>query len=58
MDIYQYTCDMGTKLIKASNYESAYRAALKEVGTCGGLRNVHLATESEIDWYKAMGGNI
>ncbi len=54
--LYIYDCDRGQGAVYAPNKDAAEKAARRETGTFDQARNVRLATQSDIEWRKAMGG--
>lgn len=55
--LYVTDSDFGMGMVAAKNINEAKAKAIKEIGTYA-FRSVHKAAESEIAWYKGMGGII
>jgi len=58
MNYYYAVTRLGCGVRKAANLEAAYQVFLREAGTCSGVSCLHLATDEEIAWVRAMGGFV
>lgn len=58
MKNYYFEIDGNCGIRIADSIEDAKSRIRNEVGTMHNIRNVHEASESELNWVKAMGGVI
>ncbi len=56
MNRYKVETDRGMTIVKANSIEEAKEIALRDFGRFG-FAKLQIATQEDIEWYLAMGGN-